>query len=257
MLRITSRRGVAYAPAKIGKIEVGLVFIPFHYGYWDNPGHPRAANELTLFEWDAVSKQPHFKYSAVRIDKIIRPDKPEPEKEESKGLAGSIKQAEKKLMKTIKKQRNHISDYLGLLVGSEQGFADALSDVASHHASQPDIYSICILLSDISKKHVKDLQIFIDRYGEHKESEPERMKKALYPRLNKSSFGLLRDIHDLWLFACESYVSINVLIQAAKALRDKELELLLSRLMKDNNCQRSWIETRIKQAAPQTLVVPE
>ena len=45
------------------------MFIPFHYGYWDNDERPRAANELTLTEWDPVSKQPHFKYAAVKISK--------------------------------------------------------------------------------------------------------------------------------------------------------------------------------------------
>ena len=68
-VEVTSRRGTVTAPARLGDIEPGLVFIPFHYGYWDNPNRSRAANELTLTEWDAVSKQPHLKYAAVRIRK--------------------------------------------------------------------------------------------------------------------------------------------------------------------------------------------
>ena len=72
MVEVTSRRGTVRGPAQIGDTPPGLVFIPFHYGYWDNDdqGHDRAANELTLTEWDPVSKQPHFKYAAVRINKI-------------------------------------------------------------------------------------------------------------------------------------------------------------------------------------------
>jgi ferredoxin-nitrate reductase len=50
----------------VGDIEPGHLFIPFHFGYWDNPGRARAENELTLFDWDPLSKQPHFKHSAVR-----------------------------------------------------------------------------------------------------------------------------------------------------------------------------------------------
>lgn len=69
MVHVESRRGEVYAPAVIGGIIQGLVFIPFHFGYWDKPGRPRAANELTIDEWDAVSKEPHFKYGAVRIKK--------------------------------------------------------------------------------------------------------------------------------------------------------------------------------------------
>lgn len=69
MVEVTSRRGKVVAPARIGGIIPGHVFIPFHYGYWDDPERSRAANELTITEWDPVSKQPHFKYSAVRIKK--------------------------------------------------------------------------------------------------------------------------------------------------------------------------------------------
>jgi anaerobic selenocysteine-containing dehydrogenase len=69
MIEVISRRGKVVEPARIGGIEPGLVFIPFHYGYWDNDERPRAANELTLTEWDPVSKQPHYKYAAVKISK--------------------------------------------------------------------------------------------------------------------------------------------------------------------------------------------
>jgi len=69
MVEVESRRGKVLEPARVGGIEPGLVFIPFHYGYWDQADRPRAANELTLTEWDPVSKQPHYKYAAVRIRK--------------------------------------------------------------------------------------------------------------------------------------------------------------------------------------------
>ncbi|SMB97441.1 molybdopterin oxidoreductase family protein [Deinococcus hopiensis] len=71
---VESRRGVVIERARIGDIEPGLVFIPWHYGYWDDPSRPRAANELTLTEWDPVSKQPHYKYAAVRISKYDAKD---------------------------------------------------------------------------------------------------------------------------------------------------------------------------------------
>jgi ferredoxin-nitrate reductase len=73
MVEVRSRRGYALAPARLGGIEPGVVFMPFHYGYWDDPGRSRAANELTLSEWDPVSKQPHLKYATVRIRGIPSP----------------------------------------------------------------------------------------------------------------------------------------------------------------------------------------
>lgn len=54
------------------------MFIPFHYGYWDTPtgdgpaehAAGRAANELTLTDWDPVSKQPIFKTAAARVTRV-------------------------------------------------------------------------------------------------------------------------------------------------------------------------------------------
>jgi anaerobic selenocysteine-containing dehydrogenase len=70
LIEVESRRGKLRARAQLGDIEPGCVFVPFHYGYWDEKGRPRAANELTLTAWDPVSKQPQFKCAAVRVRKI-------------------------------------------------------------------------------------------------------------------------------------------------------------------------------------------
>jgi ferredoxin-nitrate reductase len=70
VIKVQSRSGHVEGPVRIGGIAPGLVFIPFHYGYWDHIERFRAANELTKTSWDPVSKQPHFKYAAVRIEKV-------------------------------------------------------------------------------------------------------------------------------------------------------------------------------------------
>jgi len=75
LLRVSSPRGSVEAPARIGRLREGVIFIPFHYGYWDvgddagPDGRPRAANELTMTIWDPVSKQPQLKTGAVRVEK--------------------------------------------------------------------------------------------------------------------------------------------------------------------------------------------
>jgi hypothetical protein len=54
-----------------------VIFVPFHYGYFDeddSEGHHRAANELTITQWDPVSKQPVFKTAAARVTKIADAD---------------------------------------------------------------------------------------------------------------------------------------------------------------------------------------
>jgi predicted molibdopterin-dependent oxidoreductase YjgC len=86
VVRVESRRGHLFAPVRIANIRTGTVFAPFHYGYWDaaDPNdadphqRPRAANELTLTEWDPVSKQPVYKTAAVRVTKVADATGPAP-----------------------------------------------------------------------------------------------------------------------------------------------------------------------------------
>jgi anaerobic selenocysteine-containing dehydrogenase len=69
-VEVATPRGAVRVPARAGDLREGVVFLPFHYGYWDQPGdgdHDRAANELTLTAWDPVSKQPLFKNAACRV----------------------------------------------------------------------------------------------------------------------------------------------------------------------------------------------
>jgi len=75
LAEIRTPRGSVRARARINGIREGVVFLPFHYGYWDRDGHApdgegRAANELTLTDWDPVSKQPIFKTAACRVSKV-------------------------------------------------------------------------------------------------------------------------------------------------------------------------------------------
>jgi anaerobic selenocysteine-containing dehydrogenase len=74
MVELRSARGTVHARVRVCDIRDGVAFVPFHYGYWDassrNTKRQRAANELTITDWDPVSKQPLFKTSAVRIAKL-------------------------------------------------------------------------------------------------------------------------------------------------------------------------------------------
>jgi anaerobic selenocysteine-containing dehydrogenase len=75
LVEITSPRGTVRARVRITALRPGVAFVPFHYGYWDSrpPGevdHDRAANELTITDWDPVSKQPLFKVGAAQATKV-------------------------------------------------------------------------------------------------------------------------------------------------------------------------------------------
>ncbi|MEN0085234.1 MAG: nitrate reductase [Leifsonia sp.] len=75
VVEVVSRRGRIVAPVRVSDIRPGTVFAPFHFGYWDAPPgapdrRPTAANELTITEWDPVSKQPMFKSGAVEVRRL-------------------------------------------------------------------------------------------------------------------------------------------------------------------------------------------
>ena len=74
VVAVITPRGRIHGRARITGIRTGVVFVPFHYGYWDagpeRDGRDRAANELTITEWDAASKQPLFKSAACRLEKV-------------------------------------------------------------------------------------------------------------------------------------------------------------------------------------------
>ncbi|MFD2090869.1 molybdopterin oxidoreductase family protein [Blastococcus deserti] len=73
LLEVSTARGSVRARLRISEIRDGVLFLPFHYGYWDDPGaveNGRAANELTLTDWDPASKQPIFKTAAAAVRKV-------------------------------------------------------------------------------------------------------------------------------------------------------------------------------------------
>ena len=68
VVRIVSPRGSIEVPARIvDTVQPGLVFVPFHYGSWQEN---QAANALTVDFTDPLSRQPTFKQASCRIEKI-------------------------------------------------------------------------------------------------------------------------------------------------------------------------------------------
>jgi anaerobic selenocysteine-containing dehydrogenase len=68
-VEVSTARGSIRCAARISGIRDGTLFVPFHYGYFDadGNGHRRAGNELTITDWDPVSKQPIFKTAAAQL----------------------------------------------------------------------------------------------------------------------------------------------------------------------------------------------
>lgn len=81
LVDISTPRGSVTARCRISAIRDGVMFVPFHYGYWDADsarGRHRAANELTITDWDACSKQPIYKTAAAQVRLVRRGTAPAP-----------------------------------------------------------------------------------------------------------------------------------------------------------------------------------
>jgi hypothetical protein len=148
-----------------------------------------------------------------------------------------------------------LTHYIGLLHRSLGELADAYREVADGHGDEPDVAEECQMLARRCDAHVEQLAPIVDRYGEDAEEEPERLHQDLFGGTRSGGLGLLRDLHDLVLLATECELAWTVIGQAAQGARDEELSALVQDAEGDLGIHLAWLRTRIKQAAPQALVV--
>jgi hypothetical protein len=149
----------------------------------------------------------------------------------------------------------YVATYVGLADHSERTLAQSLRVVADGHGHHPDVLFTCQALAQMSEAHVAELAPIIERYGEDDAEEPERLHAAGVAQVRPGGIGLLRDLQDLHLLATLVQTTWTVLGQGAQGLRDPELTDLTQRASAETARQLSWLNTRMKAAAPQTLVV--
>jgi hypothetical protein len=149
----------------------------------------------------------------------------------------------------------NLAHYLGLLHQAESTLATAFRDVAEAHRDEPDVVQECQLLAGWSDRHAADLLPFVDRYGGQTDGEPERLHTAVFGGTREGGLALLRDLHDLYLMVTECQISWVLVGQAAAGIRDGELGEVVTRSEGETTRQSKWLLTRMKQAAPQALVV--
>src|SRR5215218_872338 len=149
----------------------------------------------------------------------------------------------------------HLANYLGMMHRSELDLANGFRVVADGHAEEPDVYHLCQTLAKQCEAHAEQLKPFVDRYGEEKPEEPERLYHDLFDETRSGGLGLLRDLHDLYLMAHACDISWTMIGQAAQGARDRELLETVNSCEGQTATQIKWLETRMKQAAPQALLV--
>jgi hypothetical protein len=149
----------------------------------------------------------------------------------------------------------HLAHYLGLLHRAQLNLADAFREVAEAHADEADVEQLCRKLAAECDDHANRLEPFAARYGEDAPDEPDRLHSELFRGPRSGGLGLLRDLHDLYLMATECDVAWTLVGQAAQGARDRELLAVVARCEGATATQLKWLRTRMKEAAPQALVV--
>ena len=148
-----------------------------------------------------------------------------------------------------------LAHYLGLLHRSQVDLGAAFRDVGEAHRDEPDVFYDCERLARQCDRHAEQLGPFAERYGEEADDEPDRLHSDLFRGARRGPLALLRDLHDLYLMAAECDICWTLVGQAAQGARDDDLLEVVNGCEGETATQLKWLRTRMKNAAPQVLVV--
>jgi hypothetical protein len=150
----------------------------------------------------------------------------------------------------------HLATYVALADHSEQILAESLRTLADARPDVHDVFHMCHTLANMSDAHREKLRAAVERYGEDSDvDEPERLRSSGLSEVRTGEIGLLRDLQDVHLLATLVKSTWTVVAQGAQGLRDRELLSIAQESMAETARQLTWLETRMKSAAPQALIV--
>jgi hypothetical protein len=153
----------------------------------------------------------------------------------------------------------HLTTYVGLADHSEKMLAESFRAVGNGHSNVADVYHLCHTLAAMSDAHRDGLAPIVARHGEQRSGddveEPERLYASGLVEVRQGEIGLLRDLQDLHVLATLVQTTWTVLAQGAQGLRDRELLEVATRSNEETSRQLTWLNTRMKAAAPQALIV--
>ena len=152
----------------------------------------------------------------------------------------------------------NLRHYISLLHQSLIELVEAFSDVADAHGDEPDVRVECEKFAKQTQRHEQLLRPFLEQFGANGTGdEPERLHRVLFDGTRDGPLGLIRDLHDLYLMSCQCEICWILVKQAAQGARTTDLTSSAQECSHDAEIQMAWLRSRMKQAAPQALVVAE
>lgn len=236
---VTSRRGQIQMPARVGEIEPGQIFIPFHYGYWDNKEKARAANELTTVTWDPISKQPIFKSGAVKV-------------EPANGVEIHVRYHDvpvKETPLTDRKARllESFVRKLGVDLITLRKMYGALRAREKNYEVREGMH----ILDDITRDMQAMLKPIFVRYSVAKSIEEENTELEL------PEPDVLSTMRYIYIHVAQVMSHVVVLTPVAGAMWDQEFVQAMAHSEKELDRQMAWARHMMNVRAPQTLIVPK
>jgi hypothetical protein len=148
-----------------------------------------------------------------------------------------------------------MAHYLALLHRAQCTLADAYAAMGAEYEAESEIEEATRKLRARCVHHAEQLEPFARRYGEDVGDDPDDLHSDLFHGPRSGAFGLLRDLHDLYLMTAECEIVCTLLAQAAQGARDRDLLAAVGECQQDATMQMKWCETQLGQRAPQVLVV--
>src|SRR4051812_2428253 len=136
-----------------------------------------------------------------------------------------------------------LAEHLAHLRRAELDLAAAFRAVADAHRDEADVFHLCGKLAGDCDGHAERLAPF----AEPAASIPGAPEIA--------GADLLADLQDLYVLAARCDVGWMLAGQAARGARDDELLEVATACEPETAMQMRWLRTRLKQAAPQSLLV--
>jgi hypothetical protein len=149
----------------------------------------------------------------------------------------------------------HLGHYLRLLHTAQENLAEGFRAVAEGHADETDIFHLAGKLAAQCDRHAEQLGPHAERYENPAGDEPDALHSDIFRGPRSGGLGLLRDLEDLYVMAAEVDIVWTLVGQAAQGARDEELFGVVTDCEQETAIQLKWLRTRLKQAAPQALVV--
>jgi hypothetical protein len=147
-----------------------------------------------------------------------------------------------------------LADALRTTMEAERALADTLLDVSRRHASEPR--ETTRLLAGWSRDHARALAADRERLGRVSSLRGWHLRRALFEGAGPPHEELLQDL--LALTSSVAFVEScwTIVLQAALASHDQDLEHTARACGAETVRQRAWLDTKLSKFAPQALAVP-